>query len=563
MSVSEGMDVERVRSIAAQLGRSSERIRGVHGDGTGSMRVLDGVWAGPDLETFSRGWDAGASSLESAAAALAGLQRDLLRQAQDQDSASGDGSGGGGSGGGPADDRGRDPREVIEDFFDDLFDGDGDDGGGGWSLPNPVDGLRDAWDRGTEAVEDAWDWAGDRGRDLVEWGRDGLDWLGDRGRDLVDAGRNFWDEQVVTRWDAGMAALARLGPSIVNFGEQFTQIFTEGRWPRFHEVAASAILLLGRTGGLFANIATGEDHQIFDSGDGVVTSANSVEADPEVAGRIPTDLNALMQIQNDTYDNTEGREGDNRHVRVTEVRQPDGSSAYIVTVPGTNGLFDFPGSVTGGDEAFDNTSNLELQAGQRSASMEAVEAAMEEAGIPPGAPVMLQGHSQGGMVTGELVQDPAFMERYNVTHMITQGSPNDSRSIPSGVQTLALEHTNDPVPKVDFGDSLAGPPMPIPLPGPLPTVVAPMTPIPNFDPALAGSGDHVTQVRMEPGPGVSMFGGGNDSAHHYRNYSDSVEREIAAGNPGIVDYADSPGIDVFLTGDEGAVTITEYGTGRE
>ena len=65
MSVSEGMDVERVRSIAAQLGRSSERIRGVHGDGTGSMRVLDGVWAGPDLETFSRGWDAGASSLLS------------------------------------------------------------------------------------------------------------------------------------------------------------------------------------------------------------------------------------------------------------------------------------------------------------------------------------------------------------------------------------------------------------------------------------------------------------------------------------------------------------------
>ena len=160
-------------------------------------------------------------------------------------------------------------------------------------------------------------------------------------------------------------------------------------------MAASAILLLGRTGGLFANIATGEDHQIFDSGDGVVTSTNSVEADPEVAGRIPTDLNALMQIQNDTYDNTEGRESDNRHVRVTEVRQPDGSSAYIVTVPGTNGLFDFPGSVTGGDEAFDNTSNLELQAGQRSASMEAVEAAMEEAGIPPGAPVMLQGHSQG------------------------------------------------------------------------------------------------------------------------------------------------------------------------
>lgn len=145
-------------------------------------------------------------------------------------------------------------------------------------------------------------------------------------------------------------------------------------------------------------------------------------------------------------------------MRVTEVSQADDSSAYIVTVPGTNALFHFPGSVTGGDEAFDNTANLELQAGERSASMEA---AMEEAGIEPGDPVMLQGHSQGGMVTAELTRDEEFMDRYTVTHMITEGAPNDSRSISPGVQTLAIEHSNDPVPELDLGDRLAGPPVPI------------------------------------------------------------------------------------------------------
>lgn len=561
MSVSEGMDVERVRSIAAQLNASGERIRTVCGEGSASMAVLTDAWAGADLGGFSKGWAAGAGQLESAAAAMTALQRELLRQADDQDRASGTVSAGGG--GGP------DPREAIGDFFEGLFGG--DDGpsfeaeadAGGWGMPDPVGGLKDAWGRGQEVMEDAWDWGKDTGRDLLEWGEGGLDWLGDRGSDLVDGARSLWDEEVVSRWDAGLAALERLGPTVDNIGEQLTRGFTEGRWPRFHEAAASAILLLGRSGGLVANVVTGEDHKVLHSGDGVVTSSNPVAADAGVEGRVPRDLNALMEIQNDTYDNTEGRQGDNRHVRVTEVAQPDGSSAYIVTVPGTEGLFDFPGSVTGGDEGFDNTSNLELQAGERSASMEAVMAAMDEAGIEPGDPVMLQGHSQGGMVTGELAQDPEFMEQYSVTHMITQGAPNDSRSVPPGVETLAIEHSNDPVPKLDLGDSLAGPPVPIPVPGPLPPVIAPMTPVPNPDPALAGSGEHVTQVRVDPEPGVTATGGSLDNAHHYRNYSESVAREVAAGNPAFTDYASSPGIDIFLTDDPEDVTITEYGTGRE
>ncbi|WP_435200890.1 hypothetical protein [Janibacter sp. GS2] len=557
MSVSEGMDVERVRSIAGQLGASGERLRTVRGEGSASMAILDSAWAGADRGGFSNGWTSSAGSLEAAAAALQHLQRELLRQAEEQDTASG-GAGDGGRG------ERLDHGEVVDDLFDDLFGGGGDGGGGdGWRPPTPIDGLGDAWDRGTDALEDTWDWGVDRGRDLVEWGRDGLDWVGDRGAQLAGVTRDFWDDEVLARWDAGAQALARLGPSTSALGEQLTQIVTDGRWPRFHEVAASALLLGGRTVGVAANVLTGEDQRLLHSGEGVVTSRSTLPADPELEGRIPSDLNAVMEIQNDTYDTTDGRESERRHVRVTEVAQPDGSSAHIVTVPGTNGLTQFPGSITGGDEAFDNTSNLELQAGERSASMEAVMAAMQEAGIEPGEPVMLQGHSQGGMVVAELTQDPEFMDRYTVTHMITEGSPNDSRSIPDGVQTLALEHTNDPVPMVDLGDAYAGPPVPIPMPGPLPPVILPMTPIPHVDPALAGSGAHVTQVRLDPEPGVTLTGGDLDSAHHYRNYSESVAREIAAGHHDLVAYALSPGIDVFLTDDPSAVHITEYGTGRE
>lgn len=553
MSVSEGMDVARVRSVADELGRSGEGLRALRGEGAARLQVLRGAWSGPDLEGFGDGWETSASSLEAAAQSLAAMHRALLRQVGEQETTSGAVGGGGG-------DPGKVPDRVPDDLFDDLFGG----GGGGWDRPDPFGGLPDAWDRGRDAVDDAWDWATDRGEDLAGWGRDGLDWLGDRGDDLADAARDFWDDEVLARWDAGAAALARLGPSLANVGEQLTQVFTEGRWPRFHEVLAGGLLLAGRTAGLGANLLTGRDHRILHSGDGVVTSRHELSTStPDGRGRVPTDLNALMDIQSDVYDSREGREGDNRYVRVTAVAQPDGSSAYIVTVPGTNGLFDVPGSLTGGDEAFDNTSNLELQAGQRSASMEAVMAAMEAAGIPPDAPVMLQAHSQGGMVAAELVRDPGFMDRYDVTHMITQGSPNDSRSIPEGVRTLAIEHTNDIVPKVDLGDAFAGPPVLVPLPGPLPPVVLPMTPVPNFDPALAGSGDHVTQVRLAPGPGVAPFGVPDDlNAHHYDQYADTVRRELAAGNRALVDYTASAGIDVFLTDDPASVRITEYGTAR-
>ncbi|MEN3122372.1 hypothetical protein [Janibacter sp. LM] len=559
MSVREGMDVERVRSIAAGLGRSGEGLRALRDEGSSRLRVLQDAWSGPDLDGFGVGWETGAASLEGAADSLVAMHRALLRQAGEQEATS-DAVGGGGRGPGWPDRPGV-PDVVPDDVFDDLF---GGGFGGGWDLPDPFGGPRDAWDRGTDTVEDAWDWAGDRGDDLAEWGRGGLDWLGDRGDDLAHVARGLWDDEVLARWDAGVEALARLGPSVVDVGEQLTQVFTEGRWPRFHEVLASGLLLAGRTAGLGVNLLTGEDHRILESGDGVVTSRHELTTStPDGRGRVPTDLDALMDIQSDTYDSTEGRGSDNRHVRVTEVVQPDGTSAYVVTVPGTSGLFDFPGSVAGGDDAFDNTSNLELQAGRRSASMEAVMAAMAEAGIPADAPVMLQGHSQGGMVTGELVQDPEFMDRYDVTHMITQGSPNDSRSIPEGVRTLAIEHTNDIVPMVDLGDALAGPPVPLPLPGPLPTVVLPMIPIPNLDPALAGSGDHVTQVRVDPNPGVAPLGVPDAmNAHHYDQYADTVRREIAAGNRALTDYAASAGIDVFLTDDPGSVRITEYGTGR-
>ncbi len=73
---------------------------------------------------------------------------------------------------------------------------------------------------------------------------------------------------------------------------------------------------------------------------------------------------------------------------------------------------------------------------------------MAKAGIQPG-PVLLTGHSQGGITAASLASDPAFMSRYNVTDIVTGGSPIGRFDIPESVNVLSIEHTQDPVPRLD------------------------------------------------------------------------------------------------------------------
>lgn len=513
MSLTHGMDPGRVREVAGRMKVVANSTREVREGADSTVSDLSQVWEGADLEQFTSDWGVHARTLDHVGDQLQQFADLLEKQAGEQEEASGGGGAGGSSGG-----RG----------------------------PSLLDRLRQAGEDLLEGVDDVIDTVGDAVSDVIGW-------VGDRLSDLWDGAKDFWNEQVVTRWNAGMAALERLGPSLANIGRQFTQIFTEGRWPRFGEALTSATLLTGRAVGVVANVITGEDHRTFDGGRGDVHEGRPVTIGDDAGQQpVPRDFETLLNSINQTYKSKE--DGHHQNIRITEITHPDGSTAYVVNVPGTEGLFDLPRSITGTTNAFDNTSNLELQAGQRSASMEAVEAAMREAGIPPGAPVLLNGHSQGGMVTSALLQDPAFRERYNVTHMITEGSPNDSRQVPAGVNYLALEHTNDAVPTLDFGDALLGP---VPNPFPLGPPVLP-GPIPHPTTDLQGSPGDVTQVRMAPPPGVTLTGDEANNAHHYDAYQQSVARELANGNPALTQYVNDPTLRMFLTDDPSRVRATDY-----
>ncbi len=131
-------------------------------------------------------------------------------------------------------------------------------------------------------------------------------------------------------------------------------------------------------------------------------------------------------------------------VRVEGVRGPDGHRAWVVEIPGTQDW-----SPRAGSNPADVTADVATMAGVSTALSATVTRGLELAGAAPDEPVLLAGHSLGGMVAAALVTDPAFTRRFRVTHVVTAGSPVGAVAVPAGVAVLTLEHDDDLVPALD------------------------------------------------------------------------------------------------------------------
>ncbi|WP_432563810.1 hypothetical protein [Kineococcus sp. SYSU DK003] len=133
-------------------------------------------------------------------------------------------------------------------------------------------------------------------------------------------------------------------------------------------------------------------------------------------------------------------------VRLERITQPDGTVAWIVEIPGTQDWTPVPAD---GGTPMDLTTNLRAVAGEPTATAAAVTQAMRLAGVGAGEPVMLAGHSQGGLTAAALAADAAVREEFAITHVVTAGSPVDGITVPDSVAVLSLEHTGDVVPALD------------------------------------------------------------------------------------------------------------------
>ncbi|WP_432498897.1 hypothetical protein [Kineococcus gypseus] len=133
-------------------------------------------------------------------------------------------------------------------------------------------------------------------------------------------------------------------------------------------------------------------------------------------------------------------------VRLERVTAADGSVAWIVQVPGTQDWTPLPRA---GGTPMDLTTNLRAVAGEPTATAALVAEAMRRAGVGAHEPVMLAGHSQGGLTAAALAADEGFTARYRVTHLVTAGAPVDGLPVAGHVRVLSLEHTGDLVPALD------------------------------------------------------------------------------------------------------------------
>ncbi len=157
----------------------------------------------------------------------------------------------------------------------------------------------------------------------------------------------------------------------------------------------------------------------------------------------PRTLGGLMAGQEGLGESPGGR------VRVVQVPQPDGSSAWILQLPGTQQW-----RPSARSNPLDLTSDVRLMAQQTAvltrAAAEALDQAMTAAGRTGSRdPVMLVGHSLGGIAAASLACSAEFTTAHRVTHVVTAGSPIARFPVPPDVSVLSLEHRQDAVPHLE------------------------------------------------------------------------------------------------------------------
>jgi hypothetical protein len=138
--------------------------------------------------------------------------------------------------------------------------------------------------------------------------------------------------------------------------------------------------------------------------------------------------------------------GSNHGRPMVHVEHVDGplGRRWLVYIPGTAAW-----SPTPGETPFDLSADVRLISHHRSAAMVGIAEALRSLGARVGEPVLLAGHSQGGLIAAGLASDPRFRRQFTVTHVLTAGAPIGSMSIPAQVQVLSIEHRDDPVPRLE------------------------------------------------------------------------------------------------------------------
>lgn len=143
------------------------------------------------------------------------------------------------------------------------------------------------------------------------------------------------------------------------------------------------------------------------------------------------------------------RPGDAGTIEVQTLDAPDGTVRHVVYLPGTDDFGPAPWEHHG--DVRDLSSDLHAIAGEHTTYAAGIERTMTEAGIRPHDPVLLVGHSLGGLEAASML---AHGSGFDVTHVVTAGSPLGAvHGYPPGTHVLSLENRGDLVPLLDGRDN--------------------------------------------------------------------------------------------------------------
>ncbi|HEY3736605.1 MAG TPA: hypothetical protein VGL26_04110 [Jatrophihabitans sp.] len=300
-----------------------------------------------------------------------------------------DGTGGLGACAAQADDL----RDVISDAIRQYEHA--EDGSGGWHLPGWAGGL---WSFGAHVV----------GAQLK------------MPLTILPAGRDL----LARHYAAAASDIVLDDPDLVSVAHDILNLD-----------AAQMSLVLGQ---VEPSVEKAASH-IYDDGSPVSTALGSDTQERATAPpRTITDVLDELALRN---------EGSGGSIDVRIIRGEDGRRAAIVDITGTKSwnLAPHSGNVAG------VASNLRSIDGARTSYELGVLDALERAGVRPDEPVMLVGHSLGGMIAVNAARTAVSSGRFNVTHVLTAGAPigRTVGTLPRSVQVLALENTHDLVPRLD------------------------------------------------------------------------------------------------------------------
>ncbi len=138
--------------------------------------------------------------------------------------------------------------------------------------------------------------------------------------------------------------------------------------------------------------------------------------------------------------------------RVDVVGVPETRGAtpsYVIVLPGTSSMAS-PWCAGELADIRGMQPNLQLVAGQPTAELAVLPAALARAGVPAGARLVLVGHSQGGLTAYRAAADPIMRRLFRVEHVVTAGAPVGRLPPPPGVAVVSLEHRGDLVPLLDL-----------------------------------------------------------------------------------------------------------------